>query len=295
MPHYESEYELLVNLVEDYQRCFGVEVPFELLDSLCLESAIDALKTAIGTRTPLLERDPLIPFLDQKTSGSVGQRSRSDPFRRLRRKMVLEQLSVDDWPVTNRRVIGAMEHVPREEFVPPELRPHAYEDRALPIGHGQTLSQPYIVGLMTELINPRPHDLILEVGTGSGYQAAILAELASHVWSMEIRHELAEKARSTLARLSYTNVDVLEGDGYEGCPALGTFDGIMMSCAAPKIPRPLLRQLKAGGKLIAPLGSPQEQFLYLFIKTGNRLERMQVIPVRFVEMVTPHAETACRS
>jgi protein-L-isoaspartate(D-aspartate) O-methyltransferase len=188
--------------------------------------------------------------------------------------------------VKDRRVLAAMERVPRHEFVPADQRPHAYEDRPLPIGEGQTISQPYIVALMTELLEVEEGDKVLEIGTGSGYQAAILAELTPHVYTIEIIASLAERAQETLRRLGYETVHVKAGDGYLGWPEHAPFDGIIVTCAPEEVPQALIEQLKEGGRIVIPVG-PQwtHQTLYVLRKSEGRLRQKEVIPVRFVPMV----------
>jgi len=154
------------------------------------------------------------------------------------------------------RVMAAMAKVPRERFVPEPYRYRAFANGPVPIGHGQTISQPYIVALMTDLLQPRPDSIMLEVGTGSGYQAAVLAQLVQHVYSMEIVDALATAARERLQRLDYVNVTVRNADGYHGWPEHAPFDGIVVTAAAPYIPPPLVAQLKPGGRLVIPVGDP---------------------------------------
>jgi protein-L-isoaspartate(D-aspartate) O-methyltransferase len=205
-------------------------------------------------------------------------------FELEREQMVRHQIRARG--VKDRRVLEAMAKVPREEFVPTDQRPHAYQDGPLPIGEGQTISQPYIVALMTELIEVKKEDRVLEIGTGSGYQAAVLAELTPHVYTIEIIPTLAQRAEKTLKRLGYHTVKVRTGDGYLGWPEHAPFDGIMVTCAPENIPEPLKEQLAEGGRMVIPVG-PQwtSQTLYVLRKRGGKLEQTAVIPVRFVPMV----------
>jgi protein-L-isoaspartate(D-aspartate) O-methyltransferase len=184
------------------------------------------------------------------------------------------------------RVMAAMASVPREEFVLPAYRQRAYDNTPLPIEAGQTISQPLIVALMTELLDTRPGDVILEVGTGSGYQAAVLAGLVEQVYGIEIVPELAAGAARVLARLGYDNVYVREGDGYAGWPELAPFDGIIVTAAAPEIPPPLLDQLKPGGRLVIPVGAAHGEQDLLLVEMGEdgEVRERSVLPVRFVPL-----------
>jgi protein-L-isoaspartate(D-aspartate) O-methyltransferase len=185
--------------------------------------------------------------------------------------------------ISDARVLGAMAAVPRHEFVPAALRRAAYADGPLPIGHGQTISQPYIVAFMTERLDPQPTDRVLEVGTGSGYQAAVLAKLVKDVFSIEIVEPLAERARADLDRLGFRNVHVKAGDGYKGWPEHAPFDKIIVTCAPDHVPQPLVDQLREGGRMIVPVGEGVQE-LVLLVKKGGRLERQAVLPVQFVPM-----------
>jgi protein-L-isoaspartate(D-aspartate) O-methyltransferase len=208
----------------------------------------------------------------------------SDSYAAARRRMVVEQLEDAGRGITNRLVLAAMAKVPRHEFVPEALRSQAYEDHPLPIGHGQTISQPFIVAFMTERLNLRPSDRVLEIGTGSGYQAAVLAELAAQVYTVEIVEELADRAARDLRRLGYTNIHVRAGDGYQGWAEAAPFDGIVVTCAPERVPQPLIDQLREGGRVIIPIGPLWNQELELLEKRAGRLERHAVLPVRFVPM-----------
>lgn len=187
--------------------------------------------------------------------------------------------------VKNRNVLAAMREVPRELFVPEKLRAQAYEDHPLAIGFGQTISQPYIVGLMTELLDLKKTHRVLEIGTGSGYQAAILSRLAGEVYSIEIVPELAQSSTGTLSRLGFGNVTVRSGDGYRGWPEKAPFDRIILTAAPPEIPPALVDQLKPGGKLIAPVGVNDQDLVVVQKSADGSTSRRSVIPVMFVPMV----------
>jgi protein-L-isoaspartate(D-aspartate) O-methyltransferase len=176
-----------------------------------------------------------------------------------------------------------MRTVPRHEFVPPAARHDAYGDHPLLIGHGQTISQPYIVAFMTEALGLTGGEKVLEVGTGSGYQAAVLSQVASSVYSIEIVAPLAEEARERIARLGYRNVFLRAGDGYKGWPEAAPFDAIVVTAAAPKVPEPLKAQLKDGGRLVIPVGD-QNQELVVLTRRGDTFEERRVLPVIFVPM-----------
>jgi len=212
-------------------------------------------------------------------------------FAAARRRMVEEQLKGFGRDITNAHVLRAMATVPRHEFVPEKLRGEAYEDYPLPIGYGQTISQPYIVAFMTQELDPKPHHRVLEIGTGSGYQAAVLAELVKEVYTIEIIEPLAERAKADLARLGYTNVFVRAGDGYKGWPEAAPFDSIIVTCAPEQVPPPLIEQLKEGGRMMIPLGPLHDQNLYLLEKRGGKIERRAVLPVRFVPMTGKAAKS----
>ena len=188
------------------------------------------------------------------------------------------------------KVMDAMRKVPRHEFVPRQVRDIAYENRPLPIGYGQTISQPYIVALMTDLLEPKPQQKVLEVGTGSGYQAAILAQLVAEVYTIEIIEPLGNEARERLKRLNYRNVHVRIGDGYYGWKEHGPFDGIVVTAAASHIPPPLIQQLKPGGRMVIPVGSRfmVQQLVLVEKDAKGKLTTRQILPVRFVPLTGEH-------
>jgi protein-L-isoaspartate(D-aspartate) O-methyltransferase len=203
-------------------------------------------------------------------------------FARLRREMVRQQLAERD--ITDQRVLDAMTAVPRHRFVPKTALSRAYLDGPLPIGHGQTISQPYIVALMTQLAAPQESSVALDVGTGSGYQAAVLAELCEHVYSIEIVEPLANDARRLLEELGYRNVTVRHGDGYRGWPERAPFDLIIVAAAPEHVPQPLIDQLKPGGRLVIPVGKHYQQLLLLTKQADGTVRRETTIPVAFVPM-----------
>ncbi len=186
--------------------------------------------------------------------------------------------------IKDARVLEAMRKVPRHRFMPESQRPYAYDDRPLPIGDGQTISQPYIVALMSELAGVKPGDTVLEVGTGSGYQAAVLAEMGVKVFSIEIVASLAKRAKALLGDLGYDeSIEVRHGDGYAGWPEHAPFDAIVVTAAPPKIPEPLKQQLEVGGRLVIPVGKSFQSLLRV-TRTKDGFREESVIPVRFVPM-----------
>jgi len=200
---------------------------------------------------------------------------------RAREEMVERQIVARG--VRDERVLAAMRKVPRREFVPEPLAAQAHDDHPLPIGHGQTISQPYIVAYMTEALGLEGGETVLEVGTGSGYQAAVLAVIAARVYTIEIVAPLAEEARERLEKLGYDNVEVRAGDGYQGWPEAAPFDAIMVTAAAPRVPEPLKAQLRDGGRLVLPVGDEWQE-LVVITRRGDRFEEKRVLPVRFVPM-----------
>jgi len=205
-------------------------------------------------------------------------------FIHARQRMVERQLCAPGRDIRDPRVLAAMAKVPRHEFVPAEARAGAYDDHPLPIGHGQTISQPFIVACMTEQLALRPTDSVLEIGTGCGYQTAVLAELAAEVYSVEIVEALALRAAADLARLGYPRVHVRAGDGHGGWPEAAPFDAVIVTCAPEREPAALIAQLKDGGRMIVPLGGYGDQELYRIERHGRRVERLRLLGVRFVPM-----------
>jgi len=218
---------------------------------------------------------------EAKREAQRGKQAKENSFKRLRNQMVNEQIIARG--VKDELVLKAMRKVPRHLFVPEKLQDLAYNDFPLPIGEGQTISQPYIVAYMTERLGLKGGEKVLEVGTGSGYQAAILAEIAGEVYTIEIIPSLAKQAERRLKALGYTNVHVRQGDGYLGWPEQAPFDAIIVTAAPDHIPQPLIDQLKVGGRLILPLGEEYQE-LVLVIKTEKGLHKERLIPVRFVPM-----------
>jgi len=207
----------------------------------------------------------------------------ADQYEVARFQMVQEQIQARG--IGNTATLQAMRSTPRHLFVPERYQSMAYGDFPLPIGCGQTISQPYIVALMTELLDPRPGDRVLEVGTGSGYQAAILSQIVKEVYSIEIIPELARNSAALLKHLGYRNVFVREGDGYKGWPEMAPFDRIIVTAAPDEVPKALTDQLKPGGKLVAPVGEIVQQLVVVEKQRDGSLKRTVTIPVRFVPMV----------
>lgn len=218
---------------------------------------------------------------------AVGLIPAKDSLTEQRERMVREQ--IENRGIRNSELLRALRAVPRHLFVPEAFRSEAYQDYPVPIGYGATVSQPYIVALMTELLEPGKRHRVLEIGTGSGYQAAVLAQLASRVYTIEIVPELAERARLTLSGLGYSNILVRQGDGYEGWPEQAPFDRIMLTAAPPEIPEALIRQLAKGGRLVAPVGSGWAQELIVITKDASGIVRRSAGPsVKFVPMRSKH-------
>jgi protein-L-isoaspartate(D-aspartate) O-methyltransferase len=211
-----------------------------------------------------------------------AEAQRSDGFVEARAAMV--QKEVSGRGIRDPRVCAAMQEVPRHLFVPPDQRKFAYRDGALPIGNGQTITSPYVVAFMTEKLEPQASDKVLEIGTGSGYQASVLSRVVAEVYTIEIVEPLGRRATRTIQRLGYDNVHVKIGDGYLGWPEHAPFDKIIVTCSPEDVPRALVDQLKEGGRLVVPLGERFQQTLYLFRKTGGQLQREKLESTFFVPM-----------
>lgn len=215
--------------------------------------------------------------------GAAAPACAGTDFHEQRTAMVEDQLA--DRGISDGQVLAAFRQVKRHRFVPEAHRDMAYADRPLPIGHGQTISQPYVVAYMTEALAVKKSDKILEVGTGSGYQAAILAEICRQVYSIEIIAELARRARKTLSAEGHGNVEIKIGDGYRGWKKHAPYDGIIVTCAPTDIPDPLKQQLAEGGRMVIPVGKSFNQKLVVMVKQDGRLFKTDRLPVRFVPMV----------
>lgn len=231
---------------------------------------------------PMLVHLSVLACALNAVAAASAEPDHSQAVDRLIREIVRPELGKE--PVTDSAVLKAMRDVPRHDFVPANLQAVAYEDRPLPIGHGQTISQPYIVALMTQLLEVDSDDTVLEIGTGSGYQAAVLAKLVKDVYTIEIVEPLAKQAAERLAKLDYANVHVRQGDGYFGWKEHAPFDAIIVTAAATHIPPPLIEQLKPGGRMVIPVGAPlQSQTLLLVEKTDDgKVRQKSILPVVFV-------------
>ena len=256
-------------------RAQGLEVISKPLLVLAAWLAVMAAPASAcgGTNAPAEPTPSGVP----ERPGSTQQ----DPYEELRSRMVERDIAARG--VSDPEVLSAMRMVPRHEYVPPALIPRAYEDRPLPIGMNQTISQPYIVALMTELAQIEPGDRVLEIGTGSGYQAAVLSVLADRVFTIEILEELSEAAAQRLKTLGHSNIEFRAGDGYRGWPEEAPFDAIVVTAAPPHVPRPLIDQLALGARLIIPVGTGYQELLVIE-RTADGIEQRRSIPVRFVPM-----------
>lgn len=207
----------------------------------------------------------------------------ADPFYALRNRMVKNQIEARG--IADEKILNAFRKVERHKFVLPQYIPHAYADSPLPIDEGQTISQPYIVAYMTDVLDLKRTDKVLEIGTGSGYQAAILAELCDSVFTIEIFETLANNAQKVFDELGYSNIFCKTGDGYQGWPEYAPFDAILVTCAPTKVPEPLQQQLAEDGRMIIPVGSDPVQQLVMLRKKKGKIKQESVLPVRFVPMI----------
>jgi protein-L-isoaspartate(D-aspartate) O-methyltransferase len=253
------------------------------------------LARSLGIR---LVRDGLLALISLllPVTGGIVEAQGKDPYDSQRRRMLEEiaALARETAPETGRgalsaRVMAALEAVPRHEFVPAEARHRAYDNRPLPIGHGQTISQPFIVALMSEFMDVRPGDRVLEIGTGSGYQAAVLAQLAGTVYTVEVIEPLAREARGRFERLGYRNIVARTGDGYQGWAEHAPFDAIMVTAAPREVPQPLIDQLNTGGRLVVPVGGQLagQSLLLIEKQADGTITRRTVLAVRFVPLTNP--------
>ena len=250
--------------------------------SCCITPTVSEDATALSppTRTPTICLPTSTSTLCTPTNTPTLQ---ADPYRAARKEMVDSQMRRRD--ITDERVLEIMEQVPRQEFVPEDLQEYAFIDRPLPIGYGQTISQPYIVAVMTQLLEVKEDDRVLEVGTGSGYQAAIMGELAKVVYTVEIIEPLATRATELLERLGYSNIHVRHADGYYGWEEHAPYNVIVVTCAPDHIPQPLLEQLADGGRLVIPVGPPGAyQALWKIERKGDEIISRRVMGVQFVPL-----------
>ena len=227
----------------------------------------------------------LVPLLFALILGVAVAQSPAPADQYRSRRLIMAKDQIEARGVKNPEVLAVMRTIPRELFVPESVRPQAYDDHPLPIGFGQTISQPFIVGLMTELLDPKKNHRVLEIGTGSGYQAAVLSRLVGELYSIEIVPELARSAAETLRSLGFSNVTVREGDGYRGWPEKAPFDRIILTAAPPEIPQALLDQLRPGGRLVAPVGVSDQNLVVVQKSTDGKTSTRSVLPVRFVPMI----------
>ena len=219
---------------------------------------------------------------DQKPAEANASADAADPTAAARNRMVQRHLV--ERGIKNPRVLEAFRTVPRHRFLPPKTQRQAYDDESIPIGEGQTITPPYDVAFMTEVLDPKPTDKVYEVGTGSGYQSAILSRLVKEVYSVEIHAPLSERATAVHKELGYTNIHTRVGDGYEGWPEAAPFDAIIVTCAPHRIPQPLIDQLKEGGRMVIPLGDRFTQSVHLVIKKDGKLIDRELKPTLFVPM-----------
>lgn len=241
--------------------------------------------TLFGRRRQVAVRTVVVAGLATVLTSCGAHRAQdnaNDEFTEMRKQMVARQIVARE--VSDKRVILAMEQVPRHHFVPPEVQAQSYEDYPLPIGMDQTISQPYIVAFMCEQLKLKPGEKVLEIGTGSGYQAAVLSKLAKDVYSIEILEAMGKRAADTLRELGYANVHARIGDGYAGWPEEAPFDAIVVTAAPDHIPRALIDQLAPGGRLLVPVGKNLQSLERVTKDSAGKVSRETLLPVRFVPM-----------
>jgi protein-L-isoaspartate(D-aspartate) O-methyltransferase len=236
-------------------------------------------RTGVMVISSMVVIGAVAPFLVRRPAMAAQE---VDPTAAARNRMVERHLA--ERGIKNPRVLEAFRTVPRHRFLPPKSRRQAYDDESIPIGEGQTITPPYDVAFMTEVLNPRPGDRVYEVGTGSGYQSAILSRLVKEVYSIEIHEPLGKRAAKVHQELGYDNIHTRIGDGYEGWPEAAPFDAIIVTCAPQKIPRPLIDQLKEGGRMVIPLGTRFDQVVHLIVKKDGKLIDKELKPTLFVPM-----------
>jgi protein-L-isoaspartate(D-aspartate) O-methyltransferase len=229
-----------------------------------------------------LDRADAQEAVTKKQAGAKQAAEAEDHFAAARNRMVKRHL--EERGIKDPRVLEAFRTVPRDRFLPPGTRRQAYDDESIEIGEGQTITPPYDVAFMTEVLNPKPTDRVYEVGTGSGYQSAILSRLVKEVYSVEIHEPLSKRATAVHKEVGYTNIHTRVGDGYEGWPDAAPFDAIIVTCAPQKIPQPLIDQLKDGGRMVIPLGDRFTQSVHLVIKKDGKLTQRELKPTLFVPM-----------
>jgi protein-L-isoaspartate(D-aspartate) O-methyltransferase len=255
--------------------------------ALTLLAGLGLVAVLVSRTMPAANSTP--PAVPSAATSPLAARQAEPADEHLEERMSMVDRQIRGRGVTDQDVLDAMERVPRHEFVPRAYQVQAYDDRPLPIGYGQTISQPYIVALMTELLQLKNTDRVLEVGTGSGYQAAILAEVVTQVYTVEIIEPLAVEARERLERLGYDNVHALQADGYFGWEEHAPYDAIIVTAAPDHIPQPLVQQLKEGGKLVIPVGPPGGyQSLWEVTREGDAIKKREVTGVLFVPLTGKH-------
>lgn len=259
------------------------------LGSLTLAGFVSANTSGCAASPQAVQSEKDVPVQqDQQDQESVAGRSTQDNKYSMQKKLLIDEIRGQG--VRDESVLKALEHVPRHLFVPQNFRDSSYDNGPLPIGQGQTISQPYIVAYMTEALKLKRSDKVLEIGTGSGYQSAIIADLVDNVYSIEVLPDLSRQAQKTFAEVGIDNVHLKIGDGYKGWPEEAPFDAIIVTAAPPEIPQALISQLADGGRLIAPVGGNDFQHLVLITRDGDKFSRKNLLPVRFVPMVPGKAE-----